>query len=197
MKTEHTTETIYKGHIFKGIDKIVSTDELSRNIGIAPIIQGSIVATDAHHLVKIDLYFFGLDADSIAYLEGKCIDKNTLAKLGQIKTNESWFINEQGFNMLKGSTGRVGVIYPLTKTEEEGKYPDFEAVIPTKKQSIESISFSPKLLAQVDYVFETYKHNTLMEGVLKMEFYGQARAILLRNADDNFLGLVMPIKISS
>ena len=49
------TGTIYTGSIFKGIDKVVSNDDLRPTMNHAFIDKNHIIATDAHCLVKIDL----------------------------------------------------------------------------------------------------------------------------------------------
>ena len=76
---------VYEGSIFKGLDKVVCKDDLRPVMGVAYIDKGNIVATDAHHLVKIDLSFFGIAQEDAELLEQKCIDIDTIKKLGVLK----------------------------------------------------------------------------------------------------------------
>ena len=182
---------VFNGSIFKGIDKIVSKDDLRPTMGVAYITKGNIVSTDAHVLTKINLKFFGLDEVSILKLEGKCIDGPTLQRLGSLKTAERWFVNDQGFNILKGSSGKVGLIYPLDNMEDIGKYPNFEAVIPTDLTEQSSTSLNAQLLLNIDKVYSS--NGGVGKDNLEMRFHGRNRAITMHSSCDMFLGLIMPL----
>tara|TARA_R110002073_G_scaffold331631_1_gene516580 strand:+ start:6703 stop:7275 length:573 start_codon:yes stop_codon:yes gene_type:complete len=183
--------TVFEGSIFKGIDKIVCKDELRPVMGFAYIDKGHIVATDAHCLVKVDLKFFGLDDEAIKLLEGKCIDRDTLQKLGAMKTSQKYCITEQGFCLLN-SKFKASVIYPIELMSENGNYPNYEAVIPKNVAEQSFTSIEPKLLINVDNVFSVALRS---EGILKMNFHGEMRAITLASECGQFLGLVMPRKL--
>ena len=88
---------IYSGHIFKGVDKLTGNDDLRPVFSQAIIENGSIVATDAHHLIKVPLSFFGLGSEEVEKLEGKSISRETLQKLGSLKTSTQWGVTDQGF----------------------------------------------------------------------------------------------------
>ena len=188
METTKITGSIYTGSIFKGIDKIVSNDELRPTMNHAFIDQNNIIATDAHCLVKIDLSFFGLDQESINHLNGKCIDKETLQKLGSMKASQQFTINEQGFCLLNKNF-KISVIYPLGKMEEIGKYPNYDAVIPEEIKEQSYTSLNAKLFLYIDNVFNNGYHTN---GRLKMNFHGVNKAVTLTSECGKFKGLLMP-----
>jgi hypothetical protein len=186
------TGTIYTGSIFKGIDKVVANDDLRPTLSHAFIDKNQIIATDAHCLVKINLSFFGLDQESMDYLEGKCIDKETLQKLGAMKTNQQFIINEQGF-CLVNKNFKVSVIYPLGKMEEIGKYPNYEAVIPEEIKEQNCTSLNAKLFLYLDTIFTNCIYS---EGELKMNFHGTNKGVTLNSQCGQFKGLLMPRTIN-
>ena len=182
------TGTIYTGSIFKGIDKVVSNDQLRETMNNAFVDKNHIIATDSHCLVKIDLSFFGLDQESIDHLNGKCIDKETLQKLGAMKSNQQFIINEQGFCLLNKNF-KISVIYPLGKMEEIGKYPNYDAVIPEEIKEQNYTSLNAKLFLYLDTIFN---NSVYAEGDLKMNFHGVNKAVTLKSKCGKFTGLLMP-----
>ena len=183
------TGQIYTGPIFKGIDKIVVNDQLRPAMNHAYIDKGHIIATDAHALVKIDLSFFGIDQEGADLLEGKCIDKETLQKLGAIKAKQSFAITEQGFCLMKSNSLIPSVIYPIQLMNEVGNYPNYDAVIPTVISEQDQTSLNANLLLNVDNVFSSV--NT--EGkILQINFHGRNKAVTLTCEGSRFLGLLMP-----
>ena len=182
---------IYQGHIFKGLDKIISQDELRPVMGVAYIDKGNLVATDAHHLVKIDLSFFGIDKDDAEKLEQKCIDLDTIKKLGALKASQRWFINEQGINIYKNNSDKVGLIYPLEQMAEVGNYPNYDAVIPENEVEQSSFGMNPQLMLNVQKVYSNYE----AADNLKIILHGKQRPITMKSRCEKFLGLVMPVKI--
>jgi hypothetical protein len=184
---------IYSGHIFKGVDKLTSKDELRPVFGQAIIENGNIVATDAHHLIKIPLGFFGLEVAEIEKLEGKCISTEVLQKLGTLKTSTQWGVTEQGFVIFKSNSLKPSLIYPLDSKDSEGKYPNYEAVIPTIPEEVYMFYFNPQLFLNIEKIFTTYNKN--IEDLPYLETYGATRAILFRSKNSEFLGLIMPKKV--
>lgn len=184
---------IYSGHIFKGLDKITGKDVLRPVLSQAIIENGNIVATDAHHLVKIPLTFFGLEIAEIEKLEGKCISAEVLQKLGSLKTSTQWGITDQGFVIFKSNTLKPSLIYPLEFKDSEGKYPNYEAVIPTIPEEVCMFYFNPQLLLNVEKIFTTYNINVKDSPYL--ETYGATRPILFKSKSSDFLGLIMPKKV--
>ena len=185
------TGTIYTGSIFKGIDKIVCKDDFRPTMSYAFINKNHIIATDSHCLVKIDLSFFSLDQESINYLDGKCIDKETLQKLGSMKSSQQFIINEQGF-CLVNKNFKISVIYPLGKMEEIGKYPNYDAVIPEETKEQNYTSLNAKLFLYLDTIFN---NSVNAEGDLKMNFHGVNKAVTLKSKCGKFTGLLMPRRI--
>lgn len=182
---------VFRGHIFKGIDKICSKDDLRPVMSGAIIDKGNIVATDAHHLIKIDLKFFDLDEDSIKVLENKFLPSDLLLELGRLKPNQEWFVNEQGFNLIK--EGKVTRIYPIE--ESELKYPNYQVVIPEETAPVTSFGLNAQLLLNIQKIYEVYRHLTGSETTLKIKNHGQNRAMVAINKDETFLGLLMPIRV--
>ena len=183
----------YQGHIFKGIDKIICQDQLRPVMGVAYIDKGMIVATDAHHLIKIDLSFFGIEKDDADKLEQKCIDTDTIKKLGALKATQRWFINEQGINIYKNNSDKVGLIYPLDEIDEVGNYPNYDAVIPQDEVELSSFGMNPQLMLNVEKVYSNYKLSESSN--LKISLHGKNRPITMKSECTKFLGLVMPVNI--
>jgi len=184
---------VYKGHIFKGVDKIICQDQLRPVMGVAYVNEGMLVATDAHQLIKIDLSFFGISEDDAEKLEQKCIDIDTIKKLGALKATQKWFINEQGINIYKNNSDKVGLIYPLEEMAEVGNYPNYDAIIPEDEVELGSFGVNPQLMLNVEKVYSNYKLSEPSN--LKISLHGRGKAITMRSYCKKFLGLVMPIKI--
>ena len=184
--------TVHLGPIFKGINNIVGRDDLRPTMQNAVIDKGFIVATDGHQLIKIDLNVFGLDYKSIQILEQSALDRDLLTKLGALKKSESWFITEAGFNIIK-SNGKVGIIYPLGSKDDEGNYPQYEAVIPTTPIHLDQISLNPQYLLNVEKIYDAAKGDSTED--LRLNFHGSTRGCTITNYERTFLGLVMPRKM--
>lgn len=181
---------IYQGHIFKGVDKIICQDQLRPVMGVAYIDKGNLIATDFHHLIKINLSFFGIQKDDADKLEQKCIDIDTIKKLGALKTTQRWFVNEQGINIYTRNDSRVGLIYPLEEMAEVGNYPNYEAIIPEDEFELGSFGVNPQLLLNVQKVYDNYKDAE--NSVLKISLHGKNKPLTMKSWDGEFLGLVMP-----
>lgn len=184
---------IYSGHIFKGVDKLTGNDDLRPVLKQAIIENGNIVATDATHLVKIPLSFFGLESTEIEKLEGKSISTEILQKLGSLKNSTSWGVTDQGIVIFKSGTLKPALIYPLDSKDSEGKYPNYEAVIPDIPEEVCKFYFNPQLLLNVEKIYTNYNKDS--EARPYLETYGATRAILFKSKGSDFLGLIMPIKV--
>jgi len=184
---------IYSGHIFKGIDKITGKDDLRPVLKQSIIENGNIVATDAHHLIKIPLGFFGLEIAEIEKLEGKCISAEVLQKLGSLKTSTQWGVTDQGIVIFKAGTLKPALIYPLDSKEVEGRYPNYEAVIPSIPEEVFMFYFNPQLLLVIEKIFTSYNKN--IKDLPYLETYGATRPILFKSKSSDFLGLIMPKKV--
>ena len=185
-----SNQHVYSGHIFKGVYKIVGNDDLRPIFNIAIIVDGNMVATDAYHLIKINLSFFGIRDEDKDLFEGRYISRDVLIKLGRIKKNENWTIDENGINILDDSLNTV-LSYSLGKATEIGTYPNFEAVIPTTKVELSRISLNAKFMINIENIYTVYtqcKHTNLV-----CHFYGETRPITM--TANNFLGLVIPRRI--
>lgn len=181
---------INTGPVFKGINNIVGNDDLRPALTYAIIENGSIVATDAHILVKVDLEIFGLDYQEKSLLEGKCIPKDTLQKLGAIKKNQEWFINDIGFN-IGTSNMKTDIIYKVHRMDEDFNYPNYEDIFPKKTEKIDTICIDARILVAVQKVYQ----DATCSLDLKMSFHGQYKAVTLEDAEGKFLGLVMPRRL--
>lgn len=184
---------IYQGHIFKGIDKLTAKDDLRPEMCQAIIENGNIVATDAWHLIKIPLTFFGLEIAEIEKLEGKSISTEVLQKLGSLKSPTQWGVSDQGFVIFKPNTLKPALIYPLDSKDSEGTYPNYEAVIPDIPEEVCMFYFNPQLLLNIEKIYTNYNKDT--KDTPYLETYGATRAILFQSKSSDFLGLIMPKKV--
>lgn len=187
-------KNVYGGSVFKGIDKIVGNDPLRESLSFAVIKGGKIVATDAHCLVEVDLSMYSIVDDDISKLEGKCISRDTLQKFGSLKKNDKWFFDDNGLNVLRSNSDKVKVTYPINTIEDEGiRFPNYEAVIPSQFEPTESISFKGEFLVKLENVIK----GTCMENdILKINFSGSSRGLVLNNENGGFRGLIMPIMLN-
>ena len=187
---EKKDQVIHSGHIFKGIEKLLyKSDNLRPMLSMAIVREGYLLATDSHQLVKIKLEFFGLDEVSINLLEGKCFDKDLLNKLATIKSGVSWFVDEQGFNLLKPQTLKVGTVYTFGNASDEGVYPNCDQVIPTVKECVDTINFNPTFSVNINSVYNNYKGKEDRD--LYINFHGNNKGFTLDNESKTFLGLIM------
>ena len=210
MKTlsEMTTgKQVLQGPIFKGIDKICGKDDLRPIFKGAYITEGKIVATDAHHLVEIDLKLFGIDQEGKNDLENKFIDTDILIELSKLKKDQYYFINNEGFHLVRSGTSKISRSYPVYDISDTGNYPKYKNIIPDGALvPIDTFNVSAKLLLNIQNVFDNI---SLFEGATinsKINTYGANKALLVINKEividkeytifeRDFLGLLMPCKV--
>lgn len=179
---------IYEGSIFKGLDKILSKDLLRPELCVAYIDDGNIIATDSIHMVKIRLSFFGIiDRDS-EVLEQKCIDIDTIKKLGALKANQKWFINEQGINVYKANSNKVGLIYPLDSILDVGVYPDYNSVIPSMVVEQSSFCINPQLMLNIERIHSNQNKNK--DCTLLTTLHGCGNALKMTSRCKDFIGII-------
>ena len=144
--------------------------------------KGCAVATDAHILVKSNLVVHDFTEEEIACLEGYCVNVDQFRRIIKYPRIEVRFMGE---------------ITCITKDFEEiteslklmsniGTYPNYEAIIPTKLEAIESAIFDFNVLVKVKdlIVCENGKR-------ARLEFHGPSRALLVKPDEDQIV-LVMP-----
>lgn len=189
MKTEkqEIKQSFGYGPIFKGVDKICGKDDLRPIMKHAFIKDGCVVATDAHQLVIINLKFFGLNDEAIELLEGKYISKSNLTLLGRINKNHYWTLTEQGFKV-------NDLTYNFSKVD--GKFPNYNAVIPDTKVKIDTIGMDSNFLLNIQKIYHYQKGGDFGSN-LKIVFHGETRAILIKSIESNyFTGLIMPKRLN-
>jgi len=195
---------ILQGPIFKGIDKICGKDDLRPIFKGAYITEGKIVATDAHHLIEIDLALFGIDTEGKKDLENKFIDSDILIEVGKLKKDQYFFINGEGFHLVRSGTSKISRSYPIYDISEHGNYPNYKGVMPTGEPvAIDTFNISAQLLLNIQNVA---KHVLFIDENLKINTYGQHKALLVKNfevpvkdgdpiLEGAFTGLLMPKQI--
>jgi hypothetical protein len=184
---------ILKGSIFKGIDKICGKDGLRPIFSGAYITNGKIVASDSCHLIEIDLSFFGIDEQGVKDLNEKYIDVDILIELGKLKTNDSFFIDENGFNLVRPNTTKISRTYPIYNISEHGNYPNYKAIIPTEIKAVETFNLNAQLLLNVQTVYKNVTGSLVAD--LRINTFGSNKALVIKDKKELFLGLCMPTQI--
>jgi hypothetical protein len=136
---------------------------------LRPVLQhvyfdsGFMLATEGHILVKAAVQHFShFDKSEVDTLNGKFIHKNTFKK---IIACEQVIITENGVQDLATKD-----VYAFSNVEQ--KYPNFDSVIPTKVEAIESIGINPKIAATLMKVLSNPEITTI-----KLEFSGVNKGI--------------------
>ena len=194
MKKEERKNTVHHGFVFKGVSTICGKDSLRPKYNGAVIKNGKIECTDAHQLIRIDLSFFGIDKQTIELLENKYIPHYVLTELGKIKQKEDWFFDGEKFNVMTENECSIIRSYPIKENIHD--WFDFDKVIPNseKPKPITEIAFSGLYLKNIQNIYNCV-HGIGFGYSLKTSFDGK-KAITIRNEENTFLGLIMPIMIS-
>lgn len=180
------------GPLFKGIDKIACKDDLRPVFMGAYVTEGKIVCTDGHHLIEIDLSFFGIDDQGKKDLENKFIETDILVELSKIKNNQYFFIDDVGFHLVRPGTNKISRSYPVHDIADTGDYPKYKSVIPTEFKEIAEFSINGQLLLNIQNIYKHVYGSPLAFG-LKINTCGNNKPLLITNEEKTFLGLLMPI----
>jgi DNA polymerase III sliding clamp (beta) subunit (PCNA family) len=143
--------------------------------------NGNMVSTDAHVLIKAKTSeFTDFDPSELEILNGKFIHANTFKKILACK---HVVVEEEGVKDLAS-----GDVYKFAKVD--GKYPNYEAVLPQGTLEIDQIGVAPKVIKQIFSVLT----NDLMQTVA-LKFSGKNKAIKITSTtlnDSDFTAIVMP-----
>lgn len=208
MNTENNKIQVRETFL-KGIEKIISKDQLRPILNGVYFHKGCAVATDSYQLVEIDLRMYhsefcasaegesahkkNRDIEKIEFLDGYFLDQESLK---EIKVAKGQFIEiETGSINIHKSNGKILKKIPLQPIDEVGVYPKYEQVIPTKTCEVEQINFNASYLLNVQTM---YKNATFFPGLgigLKMVFNGPKNGIRVTDNKGYFTGLVMPLAL--
>ena len=186
MKLE-TTNEVHFGQLFKGLKKLCGNDPLRPVFRGAHIINGYIIATDAHHLVKIDLVkFFGISKELVNQLNGKFIPIEILTELERITKKEFVRIDSKGFH-----THYKSMLF----RDNDFKIPDFDKVIEddVKKESIDTFNIRGHYLVNIQNI---YTNEGLLIESLTINTFGPHKNLKIQNKDKSFVGIIMPLNIN-
>ena len=187
---------IMSGPLFKGIDKIAGKDDLRPIFMGAYVTEGKIVCTDAHQLVEIDLSFYNIDDQGKKDLENKFIETDILIELSKLKKDQTFFINKEGFHIVRSGSCKISRSYPIYDISDQGNYPKYKNIIPTEKKEICDFNINGQLLLNIQNVFRGVLKNKFINpgGDLKISTFGANQALLITNRKQTFTGLLMPMK---
>ena len=177
------TETHF-GPLFKGLKKICGNDPLRPIFKGAHIIDGFIICTDAHHLVKIDLTkFFGINKELVKELNGKFIPVETLTELERITKKQYVNVNAKGFHMHHKS---------MLFKENGMTPPNFDQVIidDSKIEPIEKFNIRGHYLTNIQGV---YKNEIESVDSLRITTFGNDKHLKIQNKEKTFIGIIMPL----
>lgn len=174
----------------KKLHLVTSTDQFRPAMHNIQVKNGFCYGTNCHVLVKIAVIdVFGPDLiqiDEEIYFPADQWKKQNFYKAVTI-TRESLLFKafDKKYNLL-------GMIQAKTAGEIDGKFPDCESVIPVSQlEPIDKISFDHSLYFNLIDCFND-------EGIYRMEFRGQEKAIIIRNEIEKSqnIGLIMPRYLS-
>jgi DNA polymerase III sliding clamp (beta) subunit (PCNA family) len=160
-----------------------SADELRPILCCVHFDNGYMVATNAHVLIKARLdQFTPFEPEEISMLNGKFFDRETFKKVFACKQVK---VVEEGIEDLSN-----GTLYKFFKVD--GKYPNYQAVIPTDMKQLSEISLDPKVAKKLFSIL-AYDDNKIV-----MTFSGANRAIKIHSTyehEDSLTAILMPVAI--
>lgn len=125
--------------------------------------NGFMIATEGSILVKAAvLHFSDFDQSEVDILNGKFLHRNTFKK---IMSCEMVTISDEGIQDIATKD-----LYAFS--EVEGKYPNYEAVIPHISENINHIGLTPSIAVKMFRILSGQDFNSV-----KLEFHGLNRAI--------------------
>lgn len=152
--------------------------------------NGYCYATDAHKLAKLPISeMFGslpTDAPSEFYFKAEAWKKGNFYKALYYNIKDNYL---EAFD----KKGKLGIIEILTLnefTQQVGRFPDCEQVLPTDEkptEALDKISFNPSLLHDLCEVFNQPL------GDFIYTFYGKNKAIKVTHHNMEGFGILMPI----
>lgn len=147
------------------------TDDLRPILSHIYFENGFMIATDAHILVKAAIQNFSdLDRSEVDLLNGKFLHRNTFKKL---LSCSQVAVTEEGIQDLATKD-----IYRFA--DPGGKYPNYEAVIPTEASPISEIGINPKT---ANKLLQVLSCDDVLS--IKLNFTAANRAIKINGIGDN------------
>ncbi len=165
--------------------KACSNDGLRPALQHAYVKDGYIYATNAHIAIRQSLSaIHEIPAEQIAVMDGKFFSVPLLKALEKFNMVE---FRADGIECTSHGTRAV-----YRYSEEPGKYPNVDAVIPSteSRQNVARIGFDPILLKRLTEVMSSDL------GQFALEFYGKSKAIVVTSANHTRaaqLGILMPV----
>ena len=155
--------------------------------------NGFVYATDAHKLIKIPINeAFGslpVDAPTEFYFKADAWKKGNFYKALYYNIKDNYL---EAFDK-KGKLGIIDILTLEQFTQEVGRYPDCEQVLPADEkpaEAVDLISFNPSFLQELCEVFNQPTNNFIYT------FFGKTKAIKVTHKDMEGFGILMPIAMN-
>jgi hypothetical protein len=152
--------------------------------------NGFTYSTDGHKLVKIPIKeAFGslpVDAPTEFYFKAEAWKKGNFYKALYYNIKDNYL---EAFDK-KGKLGIIDILTLEQFTQEVGRYPDCEQVLPENEkpaEAVDIISFNPSFLQELCEVFNQSTNNFIYT------FFGKTKAIKVTHKDMEGFGIIMPI----
>jgi hypothetical protein len=152
--------------------------------------NGFVYATDCHKLVKIPIKeAFGslpVDAPTEFYFKAEAWKKGNFYKALYYNIKDNYL---EAFDK-KGKLGIIDILTLEQFTQQVGKFPDCESVLPADEkpaEAVDLISFNPLYLQDLCEVFNQSTNNFIYT------FFGKTKAIKVTHKDMEGFGILMPI----
>lgn len=177
----------------KKLHLVTSTDSLRPALQYIQVINKNVYATNCHVLVKIPVHeVFGsglIEPDEELYFSAEQWKRQNFSKAVTIIRDNYTF---KAFDKKGVLIGIIECMNNIKFTQEVGRFPDCENVIPTGElDNINKISFNHRLYYDLIDCFN------LETSIFYMEFRGERKAIIVKNGPGHTegIGLIMPIAI--
>ena len=155
--------------------------------------NGFTYSTDGHKLVKIPIKeAFGslpVDAPTEFYFKAEAWKKGNFYKALYYNIKDNYL---EAFDK-KGKLGIIDILTLEQFTQEVGRYPDCEQVLPADEkpaEAVDLISFNPSFLQELCEVFNQPTNNFIYT------FFGKTKAIKVTHKDMEGFGILMPIAMN-
>jgi hypothetical protein len=181
-------------NFLKGFDKIAGKDYLRPTTAGVYFTNGKAVATDGHKLLELDLLKYAeTETETIHLLDGFFIDQEQLKEVKAAKNQTIWI--GDGKIVVMSSKFKVLKTLELQKMDEVGRYPNYEAVVPSSEnvKDVSRIGINPTLMIEV---FNALKFANIDSIKCYLQFNGENKAVSIKHkdlSDDDFRAIVMPL----
>lgn len=174
-----------------GMSAIVGKDDLRPVLQNVFLDKGKAVATDAHHMVVIDLELWGFTDAAKDLVNGYYVDIDVLKELSTVKKGYSIKVGKGSISVYKDGKEQAIKTLHLQEAASSGtKYPNYEGVMPTTAESINRFSIDAKYLVNIQKIYKSI-FNSITDGSY-IQCYGHNRPIVVKTENSKFYGLIMP-----